>query len=136
MLQFSGVLQSPPAGLIQNTVAGSVRGYVPDARVAWRDAWIGALVTAALFAIGRSAIGYYLGRGAIDTTYGAAASLVAVVFWVYYSTQILYFGAELTQVLGRSASGRARPPKPGAEPVTRVVRRNVSARPAASHRRR
>jgi len=95
---------------------------VPDAEVPWRDAWAGALVTAALFALGRTAIGYYLGRGAIDSTYGAAASLVAVVLWVYYSAQILFLGAELTQVLGRRRDHRASSPRPGAQAVVRTVR--------------
>jgi membrane protein len=94
---------------------------VPDAEVAWRDAWVGAVLTAALFALGRSAIGLYLGRSALDSTYGAAASLVAVVFWVYYTAQILFLGAELTQVLARR-SGRAHTPKAGAEKVHTVVR--------------
>ena len=108
---------------------------VPDAEVAWRDAWTGALATAALFALGHAAIGYYLGRGAIDSTYGAAASLVAVVFWVYYSAQILFLGAELTQVLGRDAAGRSKRPKPGAERVTHVVRRAASGRRAGTRDR-
>jgi membrane protein len=88
---------------------------VPDAKVAWRDVWVGAVLTAALFALGRFAIGYYLGRSALDSTYGAAASLVAVVFWVYYSAQILFAGAELTQVLARRRTGEAHAPKAGAE---------------------
>jgi len=81
---------------------------VPDAEVEWRDVWVGAFLTAALFALGRFAIGYYLGRMALDATYGASASLVAVVFWVYYSAQILFSGAELTQVLSRRRAGRSR----------------------------
>jgi membrane protein len=96
---------------------------VPDAEVAWRDAWIGALVTAALFALGRIAIGEYLGRGAIASAYGAASSLVAVIFWVYYSAQILFVGAEITQVLGKRRSEHLAKPKPGAENVRRFVRR-------------
>jgi membrane protein len=104
---------------------------VPDAEVAWRDVWVGALVTAALFSLGRWAFGYYLGRSAIESTYGAAASLVAVVLWVYYSAQILFIGAELTQALGQQRTHRAQRPKPGAEKVVHVVRR-----PAAGPRKR
>lgn len=88
---------------------------VPDAEVSWRNAWAGAFLTAILFAAGRTAIGFYLGRQAFDSTYGTAASLVAVVFWVYYSSQILFLGAELTQVLGRRSSAGGEPvAKPGA----------------------
>ena len=93
---------------------------VPDAEVAWRDVWLGAFVTAAFFALGRAAIGYYLGRKALDSTFGAAASLVALVFWVYYSAQILFAGAELTQVLGRRRTGRAHDPKRGADRAERA----------------
>ena len=102
---------------------------VPDAKVAWRDAWTGALVTAMLFALGRWAIAYYLGRSALDSTYGAAGSLVAVVAWVYYSAQILFIGAELTQVLERRRTERAHAPRAGAEKVVSIERR------AGGHRR-
>jgi membrane protein len=103
---------------------------IPDAEVAWRDAWAGAVVTASLFALGRVAIGEYLGRGAVSSAYGAAGSLVAVVVWVYYSAQILFVGAELTQVLGRRRSEHLARPKPGAENVRRLVRRADAVRPA------
>lgn len=91
--------------------------FVPDAEVQWRDVWVGALFTAMLFALGRSAIGYYLGRSAFDSTYGAAGSLVAVVAWVYYSAQILFLGAELTQVLESRRTSRAHQPVAGADRV-------------------
>ncbi|MEO8275212.1 MAG: YihY/virulence factor BrkB family protein [Thermoanaerobaculia bacterium] len=91
---------------------------VPDAKIAWRDVWVGAVLTAALFALGRSAIGIYLGRSALDSTCGAAASLVAVVFWVYYSAQILFLGAELTQVISSRRRGPESIPKPGAKSAT------------------
>ncbi len=78
---------------------------VPDVKVEWRDVWIGALVTALLFSLGRFALGEYLGRGAFSSSYGAVASLVVVLFWVYYSAQIMLLGAEFTQVHAR-ARGR------------------------------
>lgn len=81
--------------------------YVPDIRIAWRDVWIGAALTAALFTLGKLAIGLYLGHSAFSSTYGAAGSLVVVLVWVYYSAQILFFGAEFTQVTSRY---RMRPP--------------------------
>jgi len=75
--------------------------YLPDCDVPWRDAWVGAAVTAVLFTIGKYLIGLYLGTAAVATPYGAAGSLVALVVWVYYSAMILFFGGELTQGLTR-----------------------------------
>jgi membrane protein len=74
---------------------------LPDARIEWRDVWLGALATALLFEVGKLAVGLYLGRAGIGSAYGAAGSLVVVLVWVYYSAQILFFGAELTQVYAR-----------------------------------
>ena len=71
---------------------------MPRARVAWRDVWIGAGVTAALFAVGKFAIGLYLGRSSVASAFGAAGSLVVVMVWVYYSAQIFLLGAEFTRV--------------------------------------
>jgi membrane protein len=73
--------------------------FIPDAQTDWRHSWIGGLVTAALFSLGKSLIGLYLGKAGIGTEYGEAGSLVVVVVWVYYSSQIFFFGAELTHVL-------------------------------------
>lgn len=74
--------------------------FLPDAQpvVAWKDVWIGAFLTAIFFTIGKMAIGLYLGRGTVGSAYGAAGSLIVVLVWVYYAAQILFFGAELTQV--------------------------------------
>jgi membrane protein len=72
--------------------------YVPAAHVEWRDVRIGAIVTAILFVIGKSLLGFYLGMSSPGSTYGAAGSLVVLVVWVYYSAQIFYFGAEFTHV--------------------------------------
>jgi membrane protein len=71
---------------------------IPDVKISWRDVWLGALVTAVLFSIGKWAIGYYLGRSAPASAYGAAGSLIIILLWVYYSAQILFLGAEFTQV--------------------------------------
>ncbi len=109
---------------------------VPDAKVAWRDVGVGALVTAVFFALGTAAIGYFLGRKAFESTYGAAAALVAVVFWVYYSAQILFAGAELTQVLGRRRTGRPHAPRAGAERVERSERQLDAARDAETRRQK
>ena len=99
---------------------------LPDAKIDWRDVWIGAVVTAALFTIGKAGIGAYLGHSGLTETYGAAGSVVVLLMWVYYSALILLFGAEFTHVyaLAYSASrsadrnrrfdGEARRPRSGA----------------------
>ena len=71
---------------------------LPDARVGWRSVWVGAFATAALFNLGKFVIGLYLGKAAVGSAFGAAGSLVVLIVWVYYSTQLLLFGAEFTQV--------------------------------------
>lgn len=72
--------------------------WLPDVRIRWRDVWIGAVITAVLFVIGKYLIGLYLAHSAPGSVYGAAGSLVVVLIWLYYSAQILLFGAEITQV--------------------------------------
>lgn len=79
---------------------------VPDVKVAWGDVWVGAIVTAVLFTLGKLAIGLYLGNSALSSTYGAAGSLVALLVWVYYSAQILFLGAEFTQVYANKYGSR------------------------------
>jgi len=74
---------------------------LPDVRIAWAYVWIGAGVTAALFGVGRFLIGLYLARASFASSYGAAGSLVVFLVWVYYSSLILLFGAEFTQVYAR-----------------------------------
>jgi membrane protein len=71
---------------------------IPDAQIQWRDVWVGAFATAVLFSVGRVLLSWYVGRSATVSPFGAAGSLVALVVWVYYSAQILFFGAEFTQV--------------------------------------
>ncbi len=72
--------------------------FLPDAKIAWHDVWIGAFITAALFTVGKFALGLYLGKSSVSSSYGAAGSLIVLLLWVYYSSQILFFGAEFTQV--------------------------------------
>ncbi len=71
--------------------------FLPDVKIKWRDVWLGAIVTALLFSLGKSLIAYYLAHAGIATPFGAAGSLVAFVVWIYYSGLILFFGAELTK---------------------------------------
>jgi membrane protein len=74
---------------------------LPDAPIAWRDVWTGAVLTAFLFEVGKFLIGLYIGKANFASSYGAAGSLVVILVWVYYSTQILLFGAEFTEVYAK-----------------------------------
>ncbi len=94
-------------GLVTLVFAGMFK-LLPGVPVAWGDVWVGALVTALLFTLGRSAIAMYLAYAGVATAYGAAGSLVAFLVWVYWSAQILLFGAEFTQVYGRRVGSRRR----------------------------
>ncbi len=74
---------------------------LPDVKLAWRNVWTGAAVTAVLFTLGKTLIGLYLGRSTVGSVYGAAGSLIVMLLWVYYSAQIVFFGAEFTKVYSR-----------------------------------
>lgn len=90
---------------------------LPDVKMAWRDVWLGAIVTAILFSVGKILIGLYLGHSSMASSYGAAGSFVVLLVWVYYSAQILFFGAELTQVYANRYGSRIVPSE-NAVPVT------------------
>jgi membrane protein len=83
--------------------------FLPDVEIQWRDVWIGAVMTAILFGIGKWLLGFYLGSGAAGSAYGAASSLITLLLWVYYSSQILLFGAEFTQVYAARAGRELKP---------------------------
>ena len=85
--------------------------YLPDARVAWKDAFIGAAITALLFTIGKYLIGLYLAESSAASAYGAAGSFVILLLWIYYSSMVLFFGAEFTQVYARRHGQGIRPAK-------------------------
>ena len=95
--------------------------FLPDVKVAWRDVWIGAVVTALLFDVGKVLIGLYLGHASVGSAYGAAGSLVVFVVWVYYSAMILFLGAEFTKVYANRFGSRIRPAA-NAVPVTDEAR--------------
>jgi len=82
---------------------------LPDVKIAWRDVWIGAAVTSLLFTAGKFLLGWYLGRSTTISAYGAAGSVVLILLWVYYSAQILFFGAEITKVYANRFGVRLRP---------------------------
>jgi membrane protein len=105
---------------------------LPDVRIAWRDVWLGAAVTSLLFTVGKVIIGLYLGKSSVASAYGAAGSLVIIVVWVYYSAQILLFGAEFTKVwTKRRGSGFV--PEHTAVPVTQEARaeQGLGSRPTS-----
>ncbi len=97
--------------------------FLPDVKVQWRDVWIGAVMTAILFGIGKWLLGLYLGSGAAGSAYGAASSLITLLLWVYYSSQILLFGAEFTQVYAQRAGRGLKP----SEYAVRVETKKVEA---------
>ena len=111
--------------------------YLPDAKIAWGDVWLGSVATASLFMAGKFAIGLYLGRSGIGSAYGAAGSLVVLLVWIYYSSQILFFGAEFTQVYANRRGSKIAPSR-NAERVGERVRleqgmpRTEPARPKAA----
>ena len=108
---FSGLLPLPAAALqTANAILSfAIIGFMfaviyrllPDVRLAWRNVWVGAAVTALLFTLGKSLIGLYLGRSATASVYGAAGSFVVILLWIYYSAQVFFFGAEFTKVYSR-----------------------------------
>jgi membrane protein len=95
--------------------------FLPDAKIQWRDVWIGGALTALFFLIGKWALGLYLGSGAAASAYGAASSLITLLLWIYYSAQILLFGAEFTQVYSDQFGSHVEP----AEYAVRVKHREV-----------
>lgn len=84
---------------------------LPDAKIKWKDAFIGASITAVLFLLGKFLIGYYLGNSNIGIVYGTAASIIFILLWVYYSSVILYFGAEFTRMYAIRMGGGILPDK-------------------------
>jgi len=136
---FSGVLDSQAAQLAIGEgatlltvilVFAAMFKVLPDAKIAWRDVWFGAAVTAVLFTTGKFLIGLYLGSQDLGSTYGAASSLVLFLLWTYYSSIILFFGTELTQMWARH-QGRAIEPSDGAMRISERKGTEPSASKAA-----
>jgi membrane protein len=109
---FSGATEIGLSFLLVSTVFALIYKTLPHARIAWRDVWVGSGVTAALFLLGKALIGLYIGGSGITTLYGAAASLIVVLLWVYYSAQIFLFGAEFTWVWSHRYGSRRGQPMP------------------------
>lgn len=99
--------------LVTAIVFAAMFKWLPDAEIAWRDLIVGAVMTAALFTLGRTLIGLYLGKAHVGSAYGAAGSLAIVLIWLYYSSMIVLLGAEFTQAWARVFGSRIEP-EPGA----------------------
>jgi membrane protein len=95
--------------LVFSAVFAMMFRVLPDVQVRWTDVWIGAALTALLFSVGKTLIGLYLGHSSAASVYGAAGSFVVLLIWVYYSAQILFFGAEFTQVYASHFGHSIRP---------------------------
>jgi membrane protein len=105
--------------------------FLPAATLKWRDVWVGAAVTSLLFSIGKLLIGLYLGNGAIGSTFGAASSLVIIMLWTFYSSQIVLFGAEFTRLYAMRFGSNI---LPDANAV-RIVMQRVETKPTHLPRR-
>jgi membrane protein len=112
-------------GIVLSTlVFGVIFKTMPRVAVAWKDVWVGAAVTSMLFFVGKFLIGAYLGRSGVSSVFGAAASLVVVLLWVYYSAQIFLYGAEFTRVYSHSygsRKGKAESPATAQDPRDREL---------------
>jgi membrane protein len=95
--------------IISTFIFGAIFKVLPDARVKWKHVWVGAVVTAVLFMIGKFLISYYLGHSRMTSAYGAAGSIIVILLWVYYSAMILYFGAAFTHVYAAHTGSRIYP---------------------------
>jgi len=103
------------------TLFAMIFKFLPDVKVAWRDVWLGGFITALLFNFGKFLIGIYIGRRSIASVYGAMGSLVIVLVWVYYSAQILFFGAVFTRIYARRFGVKPNPVR-GAEFIPTEVK--------------
>ncbi|MBA2612077.1 MAG: YihY/virulence factor BrkB family protein [Bacteroidetes bacterium] len=97
--------------LVTTLLFASILKVLPDAKVLWKDVWVGAFVTSLLFLLGKFLIGYYLKHNNSISAYGAAGSMILILLWVYYSAIILYFGAEFTQVYVQHKKRKIEPNK-------------------------
>ncbi len=91
------------------TLFAMIFKVLPDVRLSWRDVWVGAFVTSLLFTLGQLVLAVYIRAAHVDSAHGAAGSLIVVLVWVYYSSQILFLGAEFTEVFARRLGGGTRP---------------------------
>jgi membrane protein len=112
---FSGASELGLSLLLVTVIFAMIYKTMPRASIHWRDVWVGAAVTSALFIAGKALIGLYIGRSGVTSAFGAAASLIVVLLWVYYSAQIFLFGAEFTWVYSHRYGSRRGQPLPGGD---------------------
>jgi membrane protein len=108
-------------------IFGLIYKMIPRVQVSWHDVWIGAAVTALLFTIGKVLIGLYLGKSDVTSSFGTAGSLVIVMVWVYYASQIFLFGAELTRVYAETHGSRRDQTKDRRSTATKTGRRRTDS---------
>jgi len=106
---FGYLLNYAVALAIMTALIAMIYKILPDVKIAWRDVWVGALVTSILFQIGKLAIGMYVGKASVGSPFGAAGSLAVLLVWVYYSSQIILLGAEFTRVSALHRGARIEP---------------------------
>jgi membrane protein len=107
--------------LVVTVLFAMIFKFLPEIKIAWKDVWLGAAVTSILFTLGKFLIGLYLGRSEVGNTFGAAGSLAILLIWIYYSAQILFFGAEFTQVYANRYGSKILP-DPGMVKLTEKER--------------
>ncbi len=107
MAWLSEGINSSIAFIVVTALFAFIYKWLPEPRIAWRDVAVGAVVTAALFTVGKFLIGFYLGNSAVASSFGAAGSLMVILLWVYYSSQIFFFGAEFTRVYADHCGSRS-----------------------------
>jgi membrane protein len=112
------------AFLIVTILFAAIFKFLPDAKIAWRDVGVGAVLTALLFVTGKFLMGFYIGKSDIGNTFGAAGSLALILLWTYYSSMVLLLGAEFTEIWAE-AHGKGIEPEPGA---VRVVQEKHEVR--------
>jgi membrane protein len=95
---------------------------LPDAKIGWRDVWVGAIGTSLLFVLGKFLIGLYIGQSDPGSAFGAAGTLAVILLWIYYASHIVLFGAEFTQAWSEKFGGGIRPEKGASKTVERKVR--------------
>jgi membrane protein len=83
-----------------------VHSCIPDTPIDWFDVWLGSILTTVFFEIGKFVIGFYIGKQGLESTYGAAASVIVVLIWVYYSSQIILMGAEITRAFAEHCGSK------------------------------
>lgn len=127
MVTFLKVLNAVVSFGVITVLFGLIYHILPDTHIAWRDVWTGALITALLFSVGKYLIGLYLAHSSVASAFGAAGSLVLILTWVYYASQILLFGAVITHVIA------ARHQRAPAETATAPTLRHQDSPVTAAH---